>query len=308
MNPPVDHRPLDAVQAAATAFRLENEGWCLARRLVSPSTIARVNAQLDPDFDATPFCIGDFYGERTKRFGRLLARSPAVAELVLHPTVLALADRVLGPWCDTIQLNVTQAIEIHPNALAQFPHRDQDMWRGAHGLHEYLINVIWPLTPFTETNGATLIWPDTHGGKALAGEAAEDPIQAVSAPGDAIIFLGSTLHGAGTNLSTEVRRGIVIGYSLGWLKPYENPWLAYPPEIARTFPRQLAALAGYRQHRPNLGNFEGQCPSVLLDERGDEPLGAVDALRPDQAAMLSYYVEKQRAEQMVAPRGADAFR
>ncbi len=306
MNLSVDHRRFEAVQAARMAFRLENEGYFLARELLPPSTIARINAQLSPDFEATPFCTGDFYGERTKRFGRLLVRSPAVAALVMHPAILALAERVLGPWCDTIQLNVTQAIEIHPNALAQFPHRDQDMWRGAAGRHEYLINVIWPLTPFTETNGATLIWPDTHGANALDEEAGAQPVVAMSDPGDAIIFLGSTLHGAGANLSAEVRRGIVIGYSLGWLKPYENPWLAYPPEIARTFPRPLAELAGYRQHRPNLGNFEGQCPSVLLDDRGPDPLGAVDALRPDQAALLSYYVEKQRGEREVDPNGAGA--
>jgi hypothetical protein len=79
-------------------------------------------------------------------------------------------------------------------------------------------------------------------------------------------------------------RGIVIGYSLGWLKPYENQWLAYPPEVARHFDPELAALVGYRQHRPNLGNFEGQCPSVLLGDYDGSPLGAIDALRPDQMA------------------------
>lgn len=78
------------------------------------------------------------------------------------------------------------------------------------------------------------------------------------------------------------------GYSLGWLKPYEAQWLAYPPGIARNFDPELAALVGYRQHRPNLGNYEGQCPSVLLgaDFDPDRPLGAIDALRPDQAALL----------------------
>ena len=91
----------------------------------------------------------------------------------------------------------------------------------------------------------------------------------------------------------EVRRGIVVGYSLGWLKPYENQWLAYPPEVARTFPPELAALVGYRQHRPNLGNYEGQCPSVLLDGQATGPLAAIDALRPEQAAMVEAYVASQ---------------
>src|SRR3546814_15809207 len=88
--------------------------------------------------------------------------------------------------------------------------------------------------------------------------------------------------GAGSNITKEVRRGVLISYSLGWLKPYENLWLAYPPGIARTFAPELAALAGYVQHRPNLGNYEGQCPSVLLQDQLPAQIGAIDALLPDQ--------------------------
>src|SRR3546814_3298992 len=74
-----------------------------------------------------------------------------------------------------------------------------------------------------------------------------------------------------------------------WLKPYENLWLAYPPDVARNFSPALAALAGYAQHRPNLGNYEGQCPSILLGEHVPEHIGAIDALRPDQEAMLAQF-------------------
>lgn len=171
------------------------------------------------------------------------------------------------------------------------------MWAGALGEIEYLINVMWPLTAFTAANGATLIWPHSHGLEALVEEPKEPPVVAEAEPGDAILFLGSTLHGAGGNRSAGVRRGIIVSYCLGWLKPYENPWLAYPPEIAKAFAPELAALAGYAQHRPNLGNFEGQCPSVLLSGYSDEPLAAIDALRPDQAALLADHVARQRAGQ-----------
>src|SRR3546814_4276017 len=51
---------------------------------------------------------------------------------------------------------------IHPGALAQYPHRDQDMWQGPKGEVEYLLNVIWPLSPFTAENGATRLWPHSH--------------------------------------------------------------------------------------------------------------------------------------------------
>ena len=56
------------------------------------------------------------------------------------------------------------------------------------------------------------------------------------------------------------------------------------------FSPELAALVGYAQHRPNLGNYEGQCPSVLLEGEVVGPLAAIDALRPDQAEALGRYV------------------
>ncbi|HEX7693953.1 MAG TPA: phytanoyl-CoA dioxygenase family protein [Sphingomonas sp.] len=273
---------------------LQREGWCIIPDAVPAATIAALDADLDATFAATPFCQGGFYGETTKRFGRLLARSPHAATLAQHDTILGLVSTILSPWCDTIQLNVAQAIAVHPGAPAQLPHRDQDMWRGPVGEIEYLVNVIWPLSPFTADNGATRVWPKSHGGEALRPAPAADPIDAVMTPGSALVFLGSTLHGAGANRTLAERRGLVIGYALGWLKPYENQWLAYPPAVARHFSPGLAALAGYRQHRPNLGNYEGRCPSILLGDAVPEHLAAIDALRPDQAEMIAAHVDAQR--------------
>lgn len=284
---------------SAHAKQLAAEGYTIIRGAVGSHLPDSIAADLAPRYAATPFCEGDFYGERTKRFGRLLIRSPAIEQLVRHAAILALAEEALGPWCERIQLNLTQATEIHPGAPAQFPHRDQDMWAGALGEVEYLLNVIWPLTPFTADNGATMIWPASHGVEALVEEPREGPIVAEAEPGDAIVFLGSTLHGAGANRSHAVRQGVIISYCLGWLKPYENQWLAYPPEIARGFSRDLAELVGYAQHRPNLGNFEGQCPSVLFGGYPDAPLAATDALRPDQQALLAAHVAAGQA----APAG-----
>ncbi|NYF33630.1 phytanoyl-CoA dioxygenase family protein [Sphingopyxis sp. JAI108] len=276
------------------AARLMEEGYVILRGAAPADKIAAIAADFAPRYAATPFCQGGFYGPRTKRFGRLLIRSPLVEGLVLHPGILAIAEAALGPWCERIQLNLAQAIELHPGAPAQFPHRDQDMWRGSLGEVEYLINVMWPLTPFTAENGATIIWPSSHGAEALVEEPREAPVVASADPGDAIVFLGSTLHGAGANASDGARQGIIISYCLGWLKPYENQWLAYPPDIARAFSPELAGLAGYAQHRPNLGNFEGQCPSILFGGYPQEPVAAIDALRPDQEALLAEHIAAQR--------------
>lgn len=170
------------------------------------------------------------------------------------------------------------------------------MWAGRKGDHEFLLNVIWPLSEFTRENGATLIYPGTHRDPPSDPSMLGPPIAAECPPGSAVCFLGSTVHGAGANLTDNVRRGVVIGYSLGWLKPYENLWLAYPPAVARNFSPELAALAGYAQHRPNLGNYEGQCPSILLCDAVPEHIGAVDALRPDQEAMLADHARSRELQ------------
>lgn len=283
----------EADLAGLLVDELRRKGYCILRN----EAVARVHAlarDLEPIFAATPFCEGNFYGRRTKRFGSLLKRSPHMAELVLNPIILSAVETILGTGCDRIQLNLTQAIEIHPGEVRQFPHRDQDMWRGADGTQEYLVNVLWPLTPFTKENGATRIFPKSHGVKGMAKTDLGPPIFAEGKPGAAICFLGSTAHGAGSNLSQEARRGVLVSYSLGWLKPYENLWLAYPPDVARTFPPELAALAGYAQHRPNLGNYEGQCPSVLLNGAVPAHIGAIDALRPDQTDAVAEFARAER--------------
>lgn len=268
---------------------LLERGWCIIPDLMPAARAAALDADLRPAFERTLFCSGDFYGERTKRLGSLLARSGHAAPFVQHPLVLGIVERVLGPWCDTIQLNLGQAIELHPGAPRQLPHRDQDMWEGVKGKVEYLVNVMWPFTPYTGKNGATIVYPDSHGAKALVEGEPEERFAVEMQPGSALLFLGSTLHGAGGNSSDAVRRGMIISYCLGWLKPYENQWLAYPPPVARRFPPELAALVGYRQHRPNLGNYEGLCPSVLLQDALPERIGAIDALRPDQAGMVAAF-------------------
>ena len=274
---------------------LTTRGFTIIRGAMPPRAIRALDKDLEEPFEHTPFGIGPFYGGTTKRFGRLLIRSPHARALVCHRLILSIVERILSPWCDRIQLNTTQAIAVHPGAPAQFPHRDQDMWRGPVGEIEYLVNVMWPLTPFTAENGATRLWEGSHGPEALkAGTAATETVGEM-APGAALLFLGSTLHGAGANLTDTVRRGVVVGYSLGWLKPYENQWLAYPPEVARHFDPELAALIGYCQHRPNLGNFEGQCPSVLLGKYDGGPLGAIDALRPDQMVAVEAFAGDRQA-------------
>lgn len=277
------------------ASSLLQDGYCVVRDLLPARQVEDLDGELVPRFARTPFAQGPFSGIRTKRFHGLLKRSRGAAALVAHPLVVAIAEQILLPYCDTLQLNLTQAIELHPGGSPQVPHRDHDMWAGEKGRTEYLLNVMWPLTPFTEENGGTVVWPESHrrlGDRILP---VADSVTPEMGAGDALMFLGSTLHGAGANRTLMPRRGIVVSYCLGWLKPYENMWLTYPPEIARTFPEALRDLVGYRRHRPNLGNYDGQCPSILFDDEVPDFLAVTDALVPEQQQRLEEYVSLQAA-------------
>lgn len=273
---------------------LRRDGYCVIRGLAPGAQMQSLAAELGPRFDRTPFCEGLFNGFRTKRFHGLLKRSKGAAGLVMNDTILDVAREILLPHCDTLQLNLTQAIEIHPGELAQIPHRDEDMWPGSKGRTEYVLNVMWPLSPFNAANGGTRLWPASnhHRDKSAPADAAICPTML---PGDALLFLGSSLHAAGANRSPDIRRGLLVSYCLGWLKPYENMWLTYPPEIARGFEPELRDLVGYCRHRPNLGNYDGQCPSILLEnDEIAEHLAASDALSPAHQAALVDFAAGQR--------------
>ena len=81
----------------------------------------------------------------------------------MHPLALGTARTFLG-HATNIELHLTQAIAIGPGATAQPIHRDQwafDFFPFPQG-YEVQCNTIWPLTDFTEENGATRVVPGSN--------------------------------------------------------------------------------------------------------------------------------------------------
>jgi ectoine hydroxylase-related dioxygenase (phytanoyl-CoA dioxygenase family) len=271
--------------SAACLAALETDGFVVLPGAITPSFARAVAGELEPHFQSTPHCEGDFYGWKTTRVGGLLAKAPLVQKLVTHRQILTLAERLLGPSCDQIQLNLTQAIRVHPGERAQAPHRDEEMWPLAAKQGHWLVNVMWPMTSFSNANGATRIWPGSHHQALDRSLEAASSVAVEMEPGAALVFLGSVTHGAGANTTEAARSGIIVSYCLGWLRQYENQFLAYPRELARWFPEEIQRLIGYRMHRPNLGGWEGQDPIEYL--RGaDGPRPHIDALTPEIAQQL----------------------
>ena len=276
---------------SALAAILQEHGFAIIPEALDRNRLEALRGELDGHFAQAEYCEGLFYGKRTKRFGRVLARSKQAQALALNPFALEPARAILGSACEDIQLNLTQAIEISPGSLSQAPHRDQDIWLGAEHPGEMMLNAMWALDDFTHENGATLVWPGTHRRREVMFPET-DGVAAVMPAGSLCLFLGSTIHNGGPNWSDRPRRGLVMSYCLGWLKPCENPWLSYPPEIAGTFTPELARLIGYRQDSPSLNNVDGRCPSELLRHKPRRHAFR-EQLSPAQVAMIEEFNQMQ---------------
>lgn len=279
---------------------LESDGFAIVENLMEPDLLIQISKELNSEFKKTPLCQGDFYGWNTKRFGSLFTKAPSTQKLALHSKVLPVLDHILGPNCDWYQLNVAQAVRILPGSMQQPPHRDQEMWPCQKDF-EYMVNVMWAIDDFTEENGATIVYPRSH----TTSEAFDydnfqwknaEPRFAEMPKGSALVFLGSLIHGGGANISLAGRTGIIMSYSLGWLKGSENQFLTYPPEVARTFPKEIQELLGYKIHMPNLGGVESHCPSVLLEEKIPDQLPAIDYFPPE----IQDVIDDMKAQKLLA--------
>lgn len=252
------------------AETLLSEGYLVVRNL-APELTAEAVDQLRADIETAPAGHTDFLGPRTKRLGGLLRRSAAVRELVIHPVVMALADRVLQPHCARYQLNFSGIMHLMPGAAAQELHRDSDIYPFRHPSPPTLMPVMWALSDFTADNGATLVVPGSHRWEEDRSPLMSEVKAAGMPAGSALIYLGNTIHGGGCNASNSDRTGLALQYSLGWLRQEENQYLANPPDVARNYSERLQRLIGYDYGGPYLGFVDGDSPQRLLQPEHDGP-------------------------------------
>jgi hypothetical protein len=259
--------------ADAVAKAIAEDGGAIVDDLVDPEVFDRMDAELAPYYEATPYG-DDFSGHQTRRTGGLVARSPAARELVVHPLVRAAVGEVLG-HARNFQLHLTQVISIEPGQPAQYVHRDQwafDFFTFPAG-YEVTCNTIWAMTDFTEVNGATRVIPGSHrfDDKLTFGE--PDTVPAEMTRGSVLLYSGSLYHGGGANRSDAPRNGANITYALGWLRQEENQYLTVPPEIARTLDDDLLRLMGYAHGAYALG-YVDDLRDPLDALRGGAPGGS----------------------------------
>jgi ectoine hydroxylase-related dioxygenase (phytanoyl-CoA dioxygenase family) len=248
----------DTSDDAAILAALRADGAVLVDSFIPPSTVAAIRAEVDDAVEAAEAgmrtvnpAVQAFYGPHTKHVSALAAVSPTFADAVIaHSTYAAICDAVLLPSCSRYQLNLGHLIARGPGAEAQFPHRDEDVWPHFPRPHDELqIASLVALTDFRVETGATRVVPGSHQWSRDRVPEPDEIADAVVPPGGAVIYLGSTIHFAGTNSTAdEWRLGAHISFTLGWLRTEENNSLAVPPSVARTLSPTAQALLGYAVH------------------------------------------------------------
>lgn len=232
---------------------LDEAGCAVIQNVTSDDTIGSIQGELSEHMANTFYSDEDdpneFYPAKTRRVTALLARSKSSHELALNPVVKQLSDHHLLPNCENYRLHVSAALEIGPGAREQVLHREEDPFTFfAEPRPNLVIASMWAMSDFNKENGATLLVPGSHRWSADR-QATPDEIKVAEMPkGSVMVWLGGTLHAAGANVSDEWRYGIILSYSLGWLRQEENQALDLPPNIANEASQEIRDLAGYTMH------------------------------------------------------------
>src|SRR3954453_8830674 len=280
----------DAIYSA-----LQRDGAVIIDHLLTPEVVARVNEEVgghldraDPDEPMFNPVMQAFHGPQTRQVSGVPGISPTFAvDVMCHPLLLELCDRVLLPSCARYQLNLGHLLQRGPGAEEQWLPRDEAVWSDMPrpGPELQLATVI-AFVDFTRENGATRVvpgshrWPDRNLSpieQVLRPRPSDDQITCAEMPaGSAVVYLGGTIHGGGANGTDVARRGAHLSYCLGWLRTEENNYLSIPPSLAATLPRKAQELIGYAVHDsiPRGGGYLGmvrmQDPVELL-ARGELP-------------------------------------
>ncbi len=254
------------------AQALRDDGAAIVENVLDAAALERLKSEIMPYVEATEPGRDDFTGRKTTRTGALVARSEACRDLVMDDLILGGANAFLKPFCERVQLHLTQLIRIQPGQVKQPLHRDRLAWGGfLQDSIEPQFNTIWAVTDFTQENGATQVVPGSNNWEA-GREAKPDEIQyAEMKAGSVLVYSGSVIHSGGANEADHDRMGLNITYALGWLRQEENQYLSCPPHIAKDFDPALRDLLGYCMGSYALGYYTpptgpGESPEVVPPE------------------------------------------
>lgn len=242
--------------------RIQTSGYSIIEGLIDADLIAAIKAELAPFLKRELMGRNNFEGFDSERVYALLAKAPAVAQLVEHPTIVALLDQLLEP---TYLLSANLAINVHPDETPQPFHADHASLPHGDRTDTNGISVIWALDNFTEDNGATEIIPGSHLWTHRQPGESSEIVKVIMPAGSAVVFHGSLYHRGGANWSSSTRLAITPQYCQPWLRQLENMVLAVPPQVAGQYSERIQSMLGYSIREPGfMGYVDGVHPRRLI--------------------------------------------
>ncbi len=254
----------DKVTAEAVAT-IRDQGYVILENLLSQTQVDRIRGELTPYLKKQHMGRNDFEGFRSERVYALLAKAPAVAEIVEHPSVLPIIDALLPR---NYLLSSALAINLHPGETAQSFHIDDAPGGGPEvpkPRPPFGISTIWAFDDFTDRNGATEVVPGSHRWSAGRTALEEEAIKVLMPAGSVVVFAGNLTHRGGANRSDATRLAITPQYCSPWMRQLENMTLAVPPDVAGGYSDRIQALLGYSVNDPGfMGHVDGLHPKRLI--------------------------------------------
>ena len=244
---------------------LGEAGCVVVTDLMDPALRQCITSELAPHMAEARIIEADdpkeFYPGHTRRVSALIARSASVTDrLVAHPVSKAVCDTHLLPNSEFgYQLHVSAALEVGPGAREQVLHREEDSFTFFPTPRPNIIVAsMWAVSDFRADNGATLIVPGSHRWPEDRKAQPEEILNAEMPAGSVLYWMGGLLHGAGANSSRDWRYGVILTYSLGWVRQEENQYLNVPRERMAELTPELKRLVGFDMYAA-LGFYD---PSV----------------------------------------------
>ena len=242
--------------ADVLARDLGEAGCLVVTSLVDEAQREAIRAELAPHMAqarvAQEDAPEDFYPGLTRRVTALVARSRTVTDgLLAHEVTRQMCDAHLLPNGEFgYQLHVTAALEVGPGAREQILHREEDSFTFFPEPRPNLIVAsMWAISDFRADNGATLIVPGSHLWPADRVPTPEEVVAAEMPAGAVLFWLGGLLHGAGANVSQDWRYGVILTYSVGWVRQEENQYLDVSPQRLAELSPEVRQLVGFDMYR-----------------------------------------------------------
>ncbi|MCG8424371.1 MAG: phytanoyl-CoA dioxygenase family protein [Proteobacteria bacterium] len=243
--------------------QVERQGYVIIENLLSPALVEEIRRDVVPRLTHSSG-RNTFEGFRTQRLYAVIEKTSVCNDLVAHPLILGLLDRIFQP---NYLLSQLQVINILPGEDQQPWHYDDGFYAVPRPRPPLGAATIWAIDDFTAENGATVVIPGSHKWVDRVPDTGKNPEQqsVVMPAGSVIFFIGTLWHGGGQNRTDAGRLCVTAQYCAPWCRQQENFSLSVSRDRVKQCSEHIQRLLGYSIHPPFMGFVNGMHPKRLLE-------------------------------------------